>query len=57
MEIEVIIEIPKKLDDEQEQLLRAFAETENNNVLPESKGFFDRLKEYFSAHDDTDETP
>lgn len=45
--VQVLIEIPKKLDSEQEELLRQFATTEDNNVLPESKGFFDRVKDYF----------
>lgn len=45
--IRVAIEIPKNLTSKQKQLLRDFAETEDNNVMPESKGFFDKLKEHF----------
>jgi molecular chaperone DnaJ len=47
--VQVLIEIPKKLDEEQEELLRKFAATEDKHVLPESKGFFDRLKDYFTG--------
>ncbi len=50
--VQVLVEIPKKLSDKQEKLLREFAESEDRSVLPESKGFFDRLREYFSLHDD-----
>jgi molecular chaperone DnaJ len=39
------IEIPKKLSDEQESLLREFAKTEDDaSVLPEHHGFWDRIK-------------
>ena len=45
--IRVMIEVPKNLTSHQEKLLREFAETENKNVLPESKKFFKKLKKYF----------
>src|SRR5690606_20882066 len=44
----LLIEIPKKLTDTQEDLLRRFAETENHEVMPESRGFWDKIKEYLS---------
>ncbi len=44
--IEVRVEIPHQLSKKQEQLLREFAETEDSTVVPESKGFFERLKEH-----------
>lgn len=44
--VEIVIEIPKKLTRDQKDLLRKFAETEDETALPESKGFFDRMKEY-----------
>lgn len=47
--VQVIVEIPKKLDERQEQLLREFAETENEAILPESKGFFQKVVDYFSS--------
>lgn len=45
--VRVLIEIPKKLTDRQHELLREFAETENHDVLPHSKGFWDKVKEIF----------
>lgn len=42
----LMVEIPKKLTSEQEQLLRDFAETENHEVMPRSRGFWDKIKEY-----------
>jgi len=50
--VQVSIEIPRKLDGEQEDLLRRFAETEDRAVLPESKGFLEKLVEYLAGHDD-----
>lgn len=46
--VQVIVEIPKKLNSQQEELLRKFAETEDKTVLPKTKGFFEKLKEYFN---------
>jgi molecular chaperone DnaJ len=43
-----LIEIPSKLTNEQERLLREFAATEDAHVMPESRGFWDRIKEYLS---------
>lgn len=45
--IRIVVEIPKRLSSEQEKLLRAFAETEDKKVMPESKGFFEKLKNHF----------
>jgi molecular chaperone DnaJ len=53
--VQVTIEIPRKLNREQEELLRKFAATEDKQVLPESKGFFDRVKEYFTGEGATDQ--
>jgi molecular chaperone DnaJ len=46
--VQIVVEIPKKLNSEQEGLLRKFAETEDKTVLPQSKGFFEKLKQYFN---------
>ncbi len=43
------IEIPRKLTQKQEKLLREFAETEDERVLPESQGFVKRIKDLFGA--------
>ena len=53
--VQVLIEIPSKLSREQRDLLRKFAATEDKSVLPESKGFFDRVKEYLTGANGTDE--
>jgi molecular chaperone DnaJ len=50
--VQVLIEIPKKLSRDQKDLLRKFAATEDHDVLPESKGFFERVKEYLTGGDD-----
>jgi molecular chaperone DnaJ len=43
--VQVVIEIPKKLTEAQKQLLRDFAETEDNEVMPQKKSFWGKLKE------------
>ena len=45
--VQVTVETPSKLNKKQEELLREFAETENKNVFPQSRKFFERLKKYF----------
>jgi molecular chaperone DnaJ len=50
--VQVMVEIPKMLNKEQEQLLREFATTVDQSVLPESKGFFDKLMNYVSGASD-----
>lgn len=44
----LLIEIPKKLSEKQQKLLREYAETEDHSVLPESKTFWDKIKTYLS---------
>jgi molecular chaperone DnaJ len=57
--VQILVEIPKRLSAQQEELLREFAKTENKTVLPESGTFFERLKEYFSrsGEDGRSKTP
>jgi len=50
--VQIAIEIPKKLSRQQEELLRQFAATEDKSVLPESKGFFERVKQYLTGEAD-----
>ena len=45
--VQFLIEVPRKLSKKQTELLREFAETEDINVLPAKKGFFEKLKKYF----------
>jgi molecular chaperone DnaJ len=46
--IRVLVEIPRRLNPQQQELLRNFAKTEDRNVLPESRGFFEKMKEFLS---------
>jgi molecular chaperone DnaJ len=48
----VQVEVPKKLSQEQETLMRELAELEHANVSPHRKTFFETLKEYFSHNED-----
>jgi molecular chaperone DnaJ len=45
--VQVMIEIPKKLTDRQRELLEEFASTEEHDVMPAKKGFFDKVKAMF----------
>jgi len=51
--VQLVIEIPRKLTDRQEELLREFAETEDKSVLPESHGVWDRIKSYLGMDEVT----
>jgi molecular chaperone DnaJ len=46
--VQVLVEIPKSMSKAQESLLREFAKTEDLEVMPESKGFFEKLVEYLT---------
>ena len=46
--VKILVEIPKKMNKQQQEFLQQFAETEDKNVFPETKGFFEKLKKYFS---------
>lgn len=50
--VQVEVEIPTHVSQKQEELLRQFAETEDKSVLPESRGFFEKLKDYFTGNGD-----
>lgn len=50
--VTVQVEVPRKLDPEQERLLRELAEHEHANVSSHRKSFFEKLKECFTLHDD-----
>ncbi|MBN2020870.1 MAG: molecular chaperone DnaJ [Sedimentisphaerales bacterium] len=47
--VQIMVEVPTKLNVKQEELLREFAKTENKSVFPKATGFVDRLKKYFSG--------
>ncbi|MBN8483398.1 MAG: molecular chaperone DnaJ [Sphingomonadales bacterium] len=47
--IEIMVETPTKLTSRQKELLRELQATETGEETPQSKGFFDRLKEAFGG--------
>ena len=44
--VAVLLEVPKKLTAKQKELLRAYAETEEHQDMPEHKGFWTKIKDY-----------
>ena len=55
--VEVVIETPRKLNARQEELLRELAELEHLDVSPRRKGFFEKLRDYFTEEVDGQERP
>jgi molecular chaperone DnaJ len=49
--VQVLIEIPKKLNEKQKQLLREFAMTEDATLMPQKKSFMDKLKDKLRGED------
>jgi molecular chaperone DnaJ len=47
--VQVLIEVPRKLNEKQKQILRDYAATEDVGVMPQQKGFMDKLKEMFKT--------
>ncbi len=45
--VRVVVEVPRKLSDEQEEVLRQLAELEDKQVGSKRHSFFERLKRYF----------
>lgn len=42
--VQLLVEVPTKLSKRQEELLREFSETEDSAVIPQSRGFWDKLR-------------
>jgi molecular chaperone DnaJ len=49
--VQVMIEVPKKLTEQQRQVLQQFAAMEDSSVMPQKKGFVDKLKDMFAGED------
>jgi molecular chaperone DnaJ len=49
--VQIVIEVPKKLNDRQKQLLREFAASDHARLQEQRKGFFDKLKELIKGED------
>jgi molecular chaperone DnaJ len=47
--VQVFVEVPKKTSAEQERLLRELAELDHESVLPHRKSFLDKLRAFFDA--------
>jgi molecular chaperone DnaJ len=50
--VQTYIEVPKKLSQRQEELLRELAESERADVTPHRKSFLESIKEYFVGNDE-----
>ena len=49
LHVQITVEVPKRLSDRHEQLLRELAEIENSDVSPKRKSFFEKIKDLFHA--------
>ena len=49
--VQTYIEVPEKISDQQQQLLRDLAEMEQTEVAPQRKGWLDQLKDLFTTPD------
>jgi molecular chaperone DnaJ len=45
--VQVEVEIPKRLNEEQDELVRRFAELRGEEVAPRDRGFFERVRSAF----------
>lgn len=52
LHVQVTIDVPKKLSQRQEELLRELAEVEETEVSPRRKSFFQKVKEYFVSEEE-----
>jgi molecular chaperone DnaJ len=43
----VVVEVPKRLNDKQKELLRQFADQMGEDVHEQRKSFFDKVKDVF----------
>jgi molecular chaperone DnaJ len=48
----ILVETPRRLSKEQEELLRRFAETEDVSLSPRRKSFFEKVKDLFGQDDE-----
>jgi molecular chaperone DnaJ len=43
------IEVPRKLTERQRELLEEYAETESHDVMPRSKGIWEKIRNYIAS--------
>lgn len=53
--VHVMLEVPRKLTKRQEELLRELAELEEDQVDPEHKSFFERVRDFFTHKEGPEE--
>jgi molecular chaperone DnaJ len=53
--VEVVVETPRHLTPRQEELLRELADVEHEHVSPRRKGFFEKLRDYFTEETETED--
>jgi molecular chaperone DnaJ len=53
--VQVLVEVPKKLTQRQEELLRELAEIEQSDVSPQRKNFFEKLRDYFAPEEQAEQ--
>ena len=51
LHVQITVEVPKRLSDRHEELLRELAEIENTEVSPKRKSFFEKIKDLFHAEE------
>ena len=49
LHVQLTVEVPKKLSERHEQVLRELAEIENTDVSPKRQNFFEKIKNYFQT--------
>ena len=54
--VQVFVEVPKKLSEPQENLLRQLAELDHESVLPHRKSFLEKLRTFFDSDTQPQET-
>jgi molecular chaperone DnaJ len=47
LHVQITVEVPKKLSEQHEELLRQLAEIEQHDVSPKRQNFFEKIKHYF----------
>jgi molecular chaperone DnaJ len=52
--VHTFVEIPKKVNAQQEELLRKLASLEDEHVTPHRKSFVDRVLQYFRTEETDD---
>ena len=53
--VEIQVEVPRKLTERQEELLRELADLEESDVMPHKRSFFEQVKHFFSGSDEEDD--